>query len=177
MDEITKSPPTSPLVKELVSAFHSLLNALEHSTLKESTSTPIATENGFLSLTGLLAYQIGWGKLLIRWYRNGVEGKNVVMPGEGFTTWDYKGLRKHFEAIYSFNYDVQVGLLQNIVAEVIEIAEFEHLSGNLDHLGVWQWCTLKSGKQWPLCKWIRVNTIAPHKNAAALIRKHSSAKE
>ena len=47
----------------------------------------------------------------------------------------------------------------------------EHETGNLNKIGVWPWCTLASGKQWPLSKWIRVNTVSPYKRAASMIRK------
>ena len=56
-----------------------------------------------------------------------------------------------------------------IVIEIVQIVEQESVSGNLDKLGVWKWCNLKSGKQWPLRKWIRVNTIAPYKRAYKLL--------
>lgn len=41
----------------------------------------------------------------------------------------------------------------------------------LDQRGIWAWCTLASGKQWPLSKWIRVKTASPYKRAVQLIKK------
>jgi hypothetical protein len=57
------------------------------------------------------------------------------------------------------------------VDRIVEIIETEFAAGTLDTLGVWPWCTLRSGKQWPLSKWIQINTVAPFKRAQQLIKK------
>lgn len=121
-----------------------------------------------ISLGDLIAYQIGWGRCVIRWYETGLKGEMPEMPGEGFTTWDYTGLARHF---YHKYHSEQERVFQEVVRKLMEIADQEHQTGNLEKLGVWPWCTLRSGKQWPLSKWIRVNTCAPYKRAYALIRK------
>ena len=125
-----------------------------------------------MSVADLVAYQIGWDKLLIDWYEAGLEGKMPLMPGEGFARWDYVGLAKHFYAKYAYDSGPeQLKKLHNVVLLIIEIVEKEYKSGNLDKMGVWLWCTLRSGKQWPLSKWIMVNTVAPYKRAVSLVKK------
>lgn len=123
---------------------------------------------GKIRLTDLIAYQIGWGRCVIRWYEAGLRGEMPEMPSEGFTTWDYTGLARHF---YHKYHSEQDKTFQEVVRKLVEITEHEHQTGNLEKLGVWPWCTLHSGKQWPLSKWIRVNTCAPYKRAYGLIRK------
>lgn len=118
-----------------------------------------------------IAYQIGWGTLLISWYQAGIEHKTIVMPGAGFSTWDYKGLAEHFYQKYAAPRDTQLTQFHGIVSRIIHVAEKEHATGNLTKVGVWDWCTLKSGKLWPLQKWIQVNTVAPYKRARAQIKK------
>jgi hypothetical protein len=57
-----------------------------------------------------------------------------------------------------------------MTCKIIAIMEMESCSGNLDRFGVWGWCTLKSGKQWPLKKWIVVNSLSPYKRALVGLR-------
>ena len=126
---------------------------------------------GKISVADLVAYQIGWGKLLIGWYEAGLAGQKPDMPGEGFSKWDYAGLAKHFYQKYHYEGSVEQNQkFHEVVNRILEIVETEYQKGHLDALGVWGWCTLQSGKQWPLSKWIRVNTVAPYKRAAALIK-------
>ncbi|MBA2726728.1 MAG: ClbS/DfsB family four-helix bundle protein [Parachlamydiaceae bacterium] len=127
---------------------------------------------GKVSISDLIAYQIGWGKCLIRWYEAGIEGKIPEMPGEGFSTWDYNAVAKHFYQRYTYDTsEQQISVFHEVVSRILEITQAEYQKGNLDRLGVWPWCTLSSGKQWPLSKWIQVNTVAPYKRAIKLIKK------
>ena len=126
---------------------------------------------GMVSIADIVAYQIGWGLLLIGWYEAGLNGKMPEMPGEGFLTWDYTGLARHFYSKYQYDSSLeQYRIFHEVVQQIIVIVEHEYRTGNLDKTGVWQWCTLASGKEWPLSKWITVNTSAPYKRATALVR-------
>ena len=94
------------------------------------------------------------------------------MPGEGFLKWDYTGLAHRFYEKYLYDATTeQMSVFQETVSRILAIAEQEQETGNLDRTGVWSWCTLPSGKHWPLSKWIQVNTVSPYKRAAALIKK------
>ena len=125
---------------------------------------------GKVSISDLIAYQIGWGQCLIRWYESGIKGETPEMPGEGFSSWDYNAIAKHFYEKYRCNTsDQQISAFQEVAARILEIAQNEELTGNLDRIGVWPWCKLSNGKQWPLSKWIQVNTVAPYKRAAKLL--------
>jgi hypothetical protein len=55
---------------------------------------------GKVSVTDLIAYQIGWGHCLIRWYEAGIKGETPIMPGEGFSTWDYPKILKQRNSPY-----------------------------------------------------------------------------
>lgn len=126
-----------------------------------------------LSIGDLIAYQIGWGKCVIRWYEAGIKGEMPQMPGEGFSTWNYSAIAKHFHENYAFDCPMaQDKVFDEVVWELYNIIEKEHKNGNLEKVGIWPWCTLSSGKQWPLSKWIRVNTCAPYKRAYSQIRKN-----
>jgi hypothetical protein len=94
------------------------------------------------------------------------------MPGDGFTTWNYVDIAQHFYQKYFYDQsEVQTEVFEHVVSDLTKIVEKESLTGNLDRTLVWSWCTLQSGKHWPLSKWIRVNTCAPYKKAYPLIKK------
>ncbi len=141
------------------------INAIPPTTLVEGT-------RGTITIADLLAYQIGWGKCVIRWYETGLAGKMPEMPGEGFTTWNYRAIAEHFYRVYRYNsLQEQIQVFQEVVDRILAIIQTEHNTGNLDKTGIWPWCTLRSGKEWPLSKWIQVNTAAPYKRASQLIKK------
>lgn len=130
---------------------------------------------GLVSVADIIAYQIGWGKLVLKWYAAGIDGKTPEMPGDGFNSWDYTGLARHFYKNYQYeNSSQQMQEFHHIVKQILEIVEKEHKTGNLVKEGVWPWCTIKSGKTWPLSKWITVNTSSPYKKASNLIRLYSN---
>ena len=127
---------------------------------------------GKVSVVDLIAYQIGWGKCLIRWYEAGIQGKVPEIPGDGFSTWDFLGIAQHFYQLYQFDSsEEQMKRFHQVVMRILEIVEIEDQKGNLDRTGVWPWCTVHSGKQWPLSKWVRVNAKSPYKRATQLIKK------
>lgn len=144
------------------------------------TSIPVSSRilkqiegtGGQVSIIDLIAYQIGWGKCLIEWYEFGIKGESPLMPREGFSTWDYTAIARHFYQKYQYHYhDEQSQVFHQVVLQLLDIVEKEHHTGNLDRIGVWSWCTLQSGKQWPLSKWIKINTSSPYKRAHQLIKK------
>ncbi len=137
------------------------------------TKKAIAGTGGQISVSDLIAYTIGWGNLLLGWYNSGITGTMPSMPGEGFTKWDYIGLAQHFYTKYKYdNGDEQLKQFELLVQHIIAMVEKEYKTGNLEKLNVWPWCTLPSGKQWTLDKWVRVNTIAPYKRATTLIKHY-----
>ncbi|MEI8366147.1 MAG: ClbS/DfsB family four-helix bundle protein [Parachlamydiaceae bacterium] len=136
-------------------------------TLKQIDGT-----GGKVSIADIIAYQIGWGKCLIRWYEAGIREEASEMPGDGFTNWNYTAIAKYFYEKYSYDSaEQQLRVFEEVVCRILEIIQTECKTENLDRLGVWAWCTLRSGKPWPLSKWIQVNTVAPYKRAVLLIKK------
>ena len=127
---------------------------------------------GKVSIADLIAYQIGWGRCLIRWYEAGIKGEEPQMPGEGFSKWEYVAMARYFYQQYCYDSsEKQMAEFHQVVSRIIEIVLIEERAGNLDIAGIWPWCTLPSGKKWPLSKWVQVNTISPYKRASQLISK------
>lgn len=159
----------NPLSQEIEAAYTHLINAIgDHDRSKKV----IDWNAKKISLAELIAYQIGWGSCLIRWYEAGIHGKTPDMPGEGFKKWDYRAIAAHFFEKYGYDGGAeQAHHFEEVVRKIANIAKEEEMNGNLTREGVWPWCTLSSGKKWPLEKWIRVNTVSPYKRATGLIKK------
>jgi hypothetical protein len=160
----------SLLGEEILTTYHGLVTTISTISAKDRQLKEIDGTAGKVRVADLIAYQIGWGTLLIYWYEEGINGKTPEMPGEGFTKWDYNGLALHFYTKYHYDgYKQQDAAFHTVVERILTIVEHEYQTGNLDEVGVWPWCTLSSGKQWTLSKWVTVNTISPYKRATRLI--------
>lgn len=164
----------APLSKEIQQAFNTFVSLIADIDVNRRVAKSIEGTGGTVSVSDLIAYQIGWGNLLIHWYEMGLQGIVPQMPGEGFSKWDYTGLAQHFYKKYHLDgYKKQEQKFYVVVKKILIIVEHEYQTKNLDKEGVWDWCTLSSGKKWPLSKWVRVNTVAPYKRATTLIKKSS----
>lgn len=125
-----------------------------------------------VSAADVIAYQVGWGELLVCWYQKGKLGAEFIMPGDGFDKWDYKNISLHFYKKYSpLSKEGLINKFNIVVKNILEIVDTELLLENLDKLGVFNWCKLKNGKDWPLEKWIQVNTVGPYKRAIKVLTK------
>jgi hypothetical protein len=170
---LIKKKLNASLSREIKDRYNTLIEIVLKTDLKSRGLKSIDGTGGKVSITDIIAYQIGWGSLLIGWYEAGIKGKTPEIPGEGFKKWDYVSLAQHFYSKYNYDgTDKQLHKFHIIVERILAITEKEDETGNLNKIGIWPWCTLASGKQWPLSKWIRINTVAPYKRAASLIRKN-----
>ena len=162
----------SPLSQEIQKAYDRLIDAVSDVPVSKRCNEMFEGTGGSASVSDLIAYQIGWGKCLIRWYESGIYGKLPEMPGEGFSKWDYVAIAKYFYQTYRFDAsNQQLKIFENTALRILEITEKEHETGHLDQQGIWPWCTLPSGKKWPLSKWIQINTVAPYKRATQSIKR------
>jgi hypothetical protein len=160
------------LSQDIQLEFNRLVLAIENVIPSNRILKIIQGTGGNVSVADLIAYQIGWGKCVIRWYEAGIKKEIPEMPGEGFSKWNYIAIAKKFYKKYAHDSsDEQMKIFKQVVFQILEIIQKEQLTGNLDRTGVWPWCALSSGKLWPLSKWIRVNTAAPYKRATQLIKK------
>jgi hypothetical protein len=173
LSEFEKNLKT-PISSEILNAYKKLLKPILQISETHFFENLYDGTGGKVSAAKIISYQIGWGTFLLTWYKSGVANKKIVMPGDGFDTWNYKKIAVYFYQKYaSLSQEKLLRMFECVVRDIVLITEKEYASGNLDTIGVWQWCRLKSGKEWPLSKWIRVNTIAPYKRAALLItRQH-----
>ncbi len=159
------------LVEDIQKAYRRLVEVVDKIPVSKRQNKEMEAAGGRVSVADLIAYQIGWGTCLIRWYETGLRGESPEMPGEGFSKWDYVAIAKHFFQKYLYDASSQqMAVFEKVVFRILDIVRKEELNGHLDQEGVWSWCTLPSGKKWPLSKWVRVNTASPYKRAASLIK-------
>lgn len=162
----------APLSIRIKTEYNKLAGQLEHLSASSRARKTIEFTGGSVSSTDLVAYQIGWGIRVIEWYEAGLKGEKITMPGDGFSTWSYEAMATHFYKKYKYDGgNEQDRVFHDVVNRILAIVEKEYVTGNLEAKGVWLWARLPSGKEWPLSKWVQVNTVAPYKRAADYIRK------
>jgi hypothetical protein len=163
--------PSSVLGKSIKSEYNKLVKLISLVPKKKRYDEDIKGTGGWISINDLIAYQIGWGNLLINWYEMGISGKNPEMPGDGFNKWDYKNLALHFYDKYYYKSNNKYDkIFFETVTTIIEIADEADNNNQLNIPGFWDWTVLKSGKVWPLSKWIIINTVAPYKKASLYVK-------
>lgn len=154
----------SELLRNLQAAYQKLRE--EVATVPSELERDAGIEGG-ISPCDLIAYQIGWGRLLLSWDELEAQGQPVDMPAPGFK-WNQLGLlAAHFhqkqrdqslEQLLA-KFDLLVGDLRRFIESNSEDTLFG--------IGKRQW----AGPKWPLAKWIQVNTIAPYGSARTKLRK------
>jgi hypothetical protein len=153
---------------ELLSSLETAYSKL----IQEAASLPLELERnceleGSVSACDLIAYQIGWGSLLLSWNELETRGQAVQMPAPGFK-WNQLGLLAN-----SFYREHQEQTLKQLLikfdAMFLRIRLFIESNGEdeLFIVGKRRW----AGQKWPLAKWIQVNTIAPYRSARTKLRK------
>lgn len=145
--------------KKYIQEFEDIPEALRDTRIDEVDRTP--SEN--------LSYQIGWLNLLLGWEEQEKEGIEVHTPAEGYK-WNnlgclYQSFYKKYEKetlkqqISSLNDKVQK--LCNWVNSLSDDELFEFNQR--------QWATTNA--QWPIWKWVHINSVAPFTNFRSKIRK------
>ncbi|MDU4962480.1 MAG: ClbS/DfsB family four-helix bundle protein [Sporomusaceae bacterium] len=117
----------------------------------------------------MLAYQLGWLRLVLSWEQDEAEGRQVITPSPDYK-WNQLGrLYQHFYDQYS-NRPLQElrSLLRETVAQwqewISKLTEDELFQPNRR-----KWTVTSAN--WPLWKWIHINSVAPFRNFRTKIRK------
>ncbi|QIB68897.1 ClbS/DfsB family four-helix bundle protein [Aminipila butyrica] len=118
----------------------------------------------------IIAYQLGWMKLLRSWDKDELAGKEVVTPSPGYKWNQLGGLYQSFYAQYQ----------EESLSELIELfgSTVEELIHWLDGFsdeelfcsGGRKWAS-STPSNWPIWKWVHINTVAPFKSFRSKIRK------
>lgn len=117
----------------------------------------------------MIAYQLGWLNLIMGWENDELNGKEVVTPSPGYK-WNQLGpLYQHFYAEYS-GYSLEE--LRTLFKKGIETwcEWIDQLSDEeLFTPNVRKWTVTNAN--WPMWKWVHINSVAPFKNFRTKIRK------
>ena len=125
----------------------------------------------------IIAYQLGWMDLIRGWDKCELEGKEVVTPAPGYK-WNQMGeLYQGFYEKYQNESLLQlVEMFQSSVSSLIEWLD-DFNDNELFEPGGRKWAA-STPSNWPVWKWVHINTVAPFKSFRSKIRKwkkiHSS---
>jgi hypothetical protein len=117
----------------------------------------------------MLAYQLGWLALVMSWEQDELRGKSVITPSPGYK-WNQLGLLyQHFYAEYNSYSLLQLRtLLDERVALwcawIAGLSEEELFTPGVR-------CWTVTSANWPLWKWLHINSVAPFMSFRTKIRK------
>lgn len=118
----------------------------------------------------LIAYQLGWMNLLLNWDRDELDGKEVITPSPGYKWNQLGGLYQSFYEQYQEQSLAQLTAL--FVSTVDRLTQWVNdlSTEELFHPGGRKWAA-STPSNWPIWKWVHINTVAPFKSFRSKIRK------
>lgn len=118
----------------------------------------------------IIAYQLGWLNLILDWDKQEQQGHIVITPTTGYKWNNLGGL---YEAFYKQHegYTLKELCTMFIKAEqqIIELIN-SYTDVELFQQGGRKWSS-STASNWPIWKWIHINTVAPFKSFRTKIRK------
>lgn len=117
----------------------------------------------------IIAYQLGWMHLVMGWEKDEREGKPLQMPAPGYK-WNQLG--PMYQSFYEKHASYSLGELRALFKEAEE--QWQRWIGGLSEeelftQGHRQWTGTK--ENWPIARWIHINSAAPFKTFRTKIRK------
>ncbi|NLX76066.1 MAG: ClbS/DfsB family four-helix bundle protein [Clostridiaceae bacterium] len=118
----------------------------------------------------MIAYQLGWLNLIMKWDRDEAEGKQVITPCEDYRWNNLGGLYQSFYDRYSTYSlaELQQLFTDNVAAFVRWLDGFTE--EDVFTPGSRKWAA-STPSNWPVWKWVHINTVAPFKSFRSKIRK------
>ena len=118
----------------------------------------------------IIAYQLGWMGLFRGWDSDELSGKEVIMPAPGYK-WNRLG--ELYQGFYETYQDKTLSELKELFVSAVESLE-EWLNGFTDDElfkpNGRKWAS-STPSNWPVWKWVHINTVAPFKSFRSKIRK------
>ncbi len=118
----------------------------------------------------MIAYQLGWLDLIMGWDKNEAEGKEVVTPCEGYK---WNNLGALYQSFYERFSSYSLAELQELFKEKV-LFFVEWLDGFAEEegftVGSRKWAS-STPSNWPVWKWVHINSVAPFKSFRSKIRK------
>lgn len=118
----------------------------------------------------MIAYQLGWMDLIRGWDRDELEGKEVVMPAPGY---QWNRLGPLYQSFYDSYRNCSLAELKGLFLDSTDsfIAWLQGFSDEqLFQPGGRRWAA-SAASNWPIGKWVHINTVAPFRSFRGKIRK------
>lgn len=118
----------------------------------------------------MIAYQLGWMNLILHWEKQEQEGHTVITPTPDYKWNKLGGLYESFYKEYE-EYTLEdlcvmfIKKKEEIIGLINSYTDIE-----LFQQGGRQWSS-STPSNWPIWKWIHINTVAPFKSFRTKIRK------
>lgn len=118
----------------------------------------------------MIAYQLGWMGLIRGWDRDELAGKEVITPAPGYK-WNQMGAI--YEGFYATYNTQSISELKQMYQEAVSgllnwLQDFS--ADELFQSGGRKWAQ-STPSNWPIWKWIHINTAAPFKTFRSKVRK------
>ena len=118
----------------------------------------------------IIAYQLGWMDLIRGWEKDELKGKEVVTPAPGYK-WNQMGAL--YQGFYNRHKDESLAQLRKLFVKAVNsLVEWlnSFSDSELFKPGGRKWAASTSSN-WPIWKWVHINTVAPFKSFRSKIRK------
>lgn len=118
----------------------------------------------------MIAYQLGWMQLILHWDQDELKGKEVITPAPGYK-WNHLGDLYH--EFYKQYQGYSLKELQRMFVDAVgQFTEWVNtlIDDELFGTGKRKWAS-STPSNWPIWKWIHINTVAPFISFRSKIRK------
>lgn len=118
----------------------------------------------------IIAYQLGWMKLIIDWENQEQQGHIVITPAPEYKWNNLGGLYESFYKQYNeYTLKELCSMFKEAVQQIIELIN-SYSDVELFQQNGREWSS-STPSNWPIWKWIHINTVAPFKSFRSKIRK------
>ncbi|MDD3340637.1 MAG: ClbS/DfsB family four-helix bundle protein [Bacilli bacterium] len=118
----------------------------------------------------MIAYNLGWMHLVLDWEEKESKGMQVVTPTENYK-WNHLGdlYRDFYKEYEEYSLEELITAFLDTQTKIIKLVS-AYSDIELFEQGQRQWAS-STPSNWPIWKWIHINTVAPFKTFRAKIRK------
>ncbi|WP_025162401.1 ClbS/DfsB family four-helix bundle protein [Paraclostridium bifermentans] len=118
----------------------------------------------------MIAYQLGWMNLILDWESKEQQGITVITPTPDYKWNNLGGLYESFYKKYdAYTITELCDMFVETENKIIQLIN-TYTDTELFQQGGRKWSS-STPSNWPICKWIHINTVAPFKSFRTKIRK------
>ncbi|MDK2562393.1 ClbS/DfsB family four-helix bundle protein [Romboutsia sedimentorum] len=118
----------------------------------------------------MISYQLGWMNLLLDWEKQEQQGHTVITPAKNYKWNNLGGLYESFYNEYDkYTLKELSDMFMKKEQQIIELIN-SCTDVELFEQGGRNWSS-STPSNWPIWKWIHINTVAPFKSFRTKIRK------